>query len=132
MNRPKSLRDVAERVLQFKTGFDQTLRDFLHQFNLDGRPATSLMEEPRYMQFASGVDSEKGLLQDAMLAALAEHFCTIAQVEPPEWCHEITRFLNTPWFALDSDEGKVFLMCETPPSFKKRNIFITGDSFTVA
>lgn len=64
---------------------------------------------------------------NAMFAASAEHLARLANIRPPEWCHESWRNLKDPYFAAKSDKMRVVLLVQSPAAFRIRNLFISVD-----
>lgn len=65
---------------------------------------------------------------NAYLAALAESLCREADLEPPKWISKPAYFLERPYFAGDLENVKAILINESPAVFRKRNLFVSGDS----
>ena len=81
-NRPQSLYEVAERTLSGHE-FDATVREFLDEFySHPMQRQVMINEEPPSL---SG-------LQDAYLAAVAEHLAERWQIAAPNWVNNKNRF----------------------------------------
>lgn len=55
------------------------------------------------------------------ISAMIEHVCVNAQIEPPKW---LAQGLPEPFFGSDLLSLRLYLLTVSPPSFRKRNIFI--------
>lgn len=113
---PFSLDEVAradslDRPLRF--------REFLDQFHLaDDRSRPSMVaSEP------CGTGDETW---DVHLAATAEHLCLKAGIDVPDWTRK--RHLEEPWFAAKSDDMRLILFVQSPPAFRRRNLFVSIDA----
>ena len=115
--RPESLCEVAERAASGQP-FDPVLREFLDEFytHPDSREAM-IVDEPRSV----------GLLQDAYLAAVAEHLAERWRLRCPDWVNEGHRFLHRPFFASGLESLKATLLVESPVAFRRRMIFVGAD-----
>lgn len=60
----------------------------------------------------------------ALAAALAEHLCVLRQLVPPSWTQVIVEVL--PWWFVAGDGFNALALRESPPSFARRGIFVTG------
>lgn len=119
--RPKTLAEVATRVIAGAT-FRMELADFLDEF-YQSPTATALHDEPPRM-------SEKvaeGHRKDTYLAAVAEHLCRQYRFPTGEWVWSDDLKLKTPHFAYQSDEARIFLLADSPPAFKGRNLFVSSN-----
>lgn len=69
---------------------------------------------------------------DAFVAALAEHLCIEAAIEPPKWTSEPGRYLDEIWFAggcFDFDRART--IATTPSAFWRHGIWLPRDELTV-
>jgi hypothetical protein len=57
------------------------------------------------------------------IAAMVETASTRAGVRPPSWTEEIPP-LDTPWFASTLMSLRVHLLCNSPPAYRRRNLFV--------
>jgi len=62
---------------------------------------------------------------DALVAALAEHLCVERGLTPPGWTQE-PREARPWWFVADHPGFMAMAMRESPISFARRGVFITG------
>lgn len=61
---------------------------------------------------------------DAMLAAVAEHLCRIANRRPPRWVFSPDRYLDTPWWVSTLGSAKRRARANTPVPFRRRGVMI--------
>jgi len=120
--RPQSLAEVAALA---RTGesFDFALRHFLDEFNLQP-DAGRLREEPVRL---AGVIAD-GERWDAYLAATAETLADERGFAVPQWVWQEERKLHRPWFALPWSGLRAILLLESPPAFRARNLFVSGNA----
>ena len=57
------------------------------------------------------------------LAAMVETAATRLGVRPPTWVHAIQP-LRVPWFATALESLRLHLLCNSPPAFRRRNLFV--------
>lgn len=57
------------------------------------------------------------------VAAMVETAIHRKQLKPPEWVADIAP-LDEPWFATKLKSLRLHLLCESPPAFRRRNLFI--------
>jgi hypothetical protein len=115
--RPASLREVAARVLAGHA-FDPALREFLDEFYRHaGHRQAMIADQPQSI----------GVLQDAYLAAVAEHLAERWRLRCPEWVNDAERFLHRPFFAGGLENLKATLLVESPVAFRRRMIFVGAD-----
>ena len=57
------------------------------------------------------------------LAATVEHAAAIHGVDPPRWVVSVTG-LDAPWFASPLKSLRLYLLTQSPPAFRRRNLFI--------
>jgi hypothetical protein len=122
MSRPQSTAEVARRAISRKQEFDPACREFLdawQSMDADGRVA-ALADEPAAV----------GQVQDAYLAALAEHFALSERIAVPSWTEEPHRFLTDPFFSGGLERLKAILLVESPLAFRRRLIFISADGLS--
>jgi hypothetical protein len=102
-------------------------RDFLDGFY--EAPAVSKLEaEPTDL---AGILKDGGQA-NAYLAALAEYVARTHGLTVPRWSLDPSRVAIQPLFAMESYEARMFLLLESPPEFRARNIFISADALTRA
>jgi hypothetical protein len=73
----------------------------------------------------------EGRLADATLAAYAEWLCTRICTPPPAWCFEPERSATEPWFAEEGPRARLFALRDTPPAFKRRNLYTAAPDLPV-
>lgn len=120
-DRPHSLREIAERAEDF-SHFGYEFADWLHTVRtLRSAPQilASIEEEPPLLlkRFPEGNTS------DAWLAAYAEHISHHLGVTPPDWTRTTARIAREPWFSTDGKHTRLLALRDSPPAFKKRNLF---------
>lgn len=121
--RPNSLNDVAYRVNEYGHTFNSTLREFLDEFyRHPEHHAVRLQEEPER------IDE----IEDAYLAAVAEHLSQCWQVPCPDWVSKPYRFLHRPYFAGGLESLKATLLVESPVAFRRRMIFVSANALSRA
>jgi hypothetical protein len=119
--RPQSLAEVAVRSDSLER-FGRELADWLHTVRaLGSRPALArtITDAPALLagRFAEGA------LADATLAAYADLLAARIGVVPPAWCFGPERIAPEPWFADAGPRGRTLALRDTPPAFKRRNLF---------
>ncbi len=122
MKRPQSIAEVAQRTLAGAQKFDPAVREFVDAWQsmaADARPNSIQMEPERI-----------GLLEDAYLAALAEHLALGAKFPPPDWTEQTQGFLREPFFAGGLESLKPTLLVESPLAFRRQLIFISADGLS--
>jgi hypothetical protein len=127
--RPQTLAEVAARADSLAR-FGHELADWLHTVRtLGSRPAlarTIAAAPPRLApRFADGA------LADATLAAYAEYLSSRIGVTPPAWCMEEERIAPEPWFADAGSRARLRALRDTPPAFKRRNLFTAAPDLPV-
>lgn len=125
--RPKTLGDVA-RLTAAGGHFDMCLANFLDEFYL-APAAAALSETPPLLAPQFG---EIGQVQDAYLAAAAEHLASAYHLEVPSWVTDETRWLHRPWFASQLAALRGVLLLESPPAFRSRNLFVSENALSRA
>jgi hypothetical protein len=73
---------------------------------------------------------ERGHEKDVYLAAVAEHLGRQYQFTIGEWAFSSDLSLDKPSFAYQSRAGRIFLLRDSPPAFKARNLFVTANVLT--
>jgi hypothetical protein len=122
MKRPQSIAEIAERTLAGAQDFDPAVREFVDtwQFMTTAARPNSIRMEP----------AQIGPLEDAYLAALAEHLALGAKISAPDWTEQPQRFLREPFFAGGLESLKPILLVESPLAFRRRLIFISADGLS--
>lgn len=64
---------------------------------------------------------------DALIAAVVEHLSVKRGLVPPSWT-QVAREA-TPWWFVAGDRFRALALRESPPSFARRGIFVTGGAF---
>jgi hypothetical protein len=120
--RPLSIAEIAERAASGAQLFDLAVREFLDSWQ--GFPPAdrteALAEEPPPV----------GRVEDAYLAALAEHLASGARIDAPAWTEAPNRFLREPFFSGGLESLKAILIVESPSAFRRRLIFISADGLS--
>lgn len=120
-SRPSSLAEVATRADSLER-FGHELADWLHTLRaLGSRPAlaASIADAPVLL---AGRFPE-GALADATLAAYADLLAERAGLAPPSWCFAAERVAPEPWFASTGPRSRLLALRDSPPAFKRRNLF---------
>lgn len=118
--RPRSLAEVVEWGSALGER-DAWFREFLDEFYLAPDAATRaamLAEEPALIDARA----------NAYLAATAEQLAAEYGLPCPAWVNEKERFLETPWYPLDLKSLRPIFDAESPPAFRRRNIFVDGSA----
>jgi hypothetical protein len=120
--RPLSIAEIAERVGNSSQNFDLAVREFIDSWSAmaPAERREALVEEPVPV----------GRVEDAYLAALAEHLATRTGLDAPGWTEKPGRFLREPFFAGGLESLKAILIVESPSAFRRRLIFITADGLS--
>lgn len=127
--RPSTLAEIAVRADSLGR-FGRELADWLHTLRACGsRPAllAAIRDEPAMLagKFAEGA------LADATLAAYADLLATRIGVAPPAWAFAPTRVAPEPWFAVNGPRSRLLALRDSPPEFKRRNLFTTAPDLPV-
>jgi hypothetical protein len=122
MTRPESIAEIARRAATHAQGFDAACRELLDAWqSMDaGKRIAALAEEPAPI----------GHVQDAYLAALAEHLALSERLPVPAWSDAPRRFLTEPFFSGGLESLKATLLAESPLAFRRRLIFISADGLS--
>jgi len=117
--RPRALEEVALRVAAGEQSFDPALREFLDVYyaNPSEREA-AIRQQPRPLD----------ALQDAWLAAVAEHLARTDHLEIPYWAETQGLDLRHPFFAGNLQSLKARLTVESPTAFRRRMLFVSKDA----
>lgn len=125
--RPKSLAEVA-CLTAAGDSFDRSLANFLDEFYAN--PTLEALEKvPRRLETIAGAT---GRIQDAYLAATSEELARAFNLPSPEWAKEDGRQLHSPWFASPLASLRAVLLLESPPAFRCRNLFVSGNALSRA
>lgn len=119
--RPQTLRDVAARSRSF-ADFGREFQDWLHTLRtLRSRPAITeaIAEEPEFLD----IHFPEGATADAWLAAYAEHISAAFKLPVPVWTKNVARVANQPWFESNTPALRMMALRDTPPAFKRRNLY---------
>jgi hypothetical protein len=125
--RPSSLFQVAQGTLG-GDDFDRCLANFLDGYYASPN-VEALSPEPELLAPRLG---ELGQVQDAYLAATAEHLACLHGFTIPAWTMSDERKLNRPWFASGLGALRALLLLESPTAFRSRNLFISENALTRA
>lgn len=118
---PQTLAEVADRAESLEH-FGRELADWLHTVGtLSSRPALAraIADAPKRL---AGRFPE-GALADATLAAYADLLAERIRTAPPAWCFEPDRISPEPWFAVSTPRARLLALRDSPPAFKRRNLF---------
>lgn len=119
--RPRSLPEVAARVLNGGQRFDPAVLEFLDYFYADASDLSACIAEP---------PPAVGVIEDAYLAAVAEHLALSYDLPVPSWTEEPNRSLHRPFFAGGVESLKAILIAESPTAFRRRLIFVSADALS--
>jgi hypothetical protein len=125
--RPRSLAEVAE-LARGGDSFDHCLANFLDEFQA-APSASALMPVPVLLAVSLG---ESGRVQDAYLAATADHLACLQGIPVPAWALADERKLRRPWFASQLAALRAVLILESPAAFRSRNLFVSENALTRA
>lgn len=120
-SRPVTLAELAARADTLDR-FGRELADWLHGLRaLGSRPAlvAAIQDEPVLLAGRFG----EGALADATLAAYADLLATRIGARPPAWVLAPGRVAPEPWFAVEGPRSRLLALRDTPPEFKRRNLF---------
>ena len=67
---------------------------------------------------------------DVYLAAVAEYLAERIGVPCPKWAEK--RSLRYPWFTNPSEFLRAVLLVESPPPFRRRNLFVSENAMSRA
>lgn len=119
--RPTTLAEIAVRADSLAR-FGRELADWLHMVRaLGSRPAlaATIAEAPALL---AGRFPE-GKLADATLAAYADLLAARTGIAPPAWAFGSERVSPEPWFAVEGPRSRLLALRDSPPAFKRRNLF---------
>jgi hypothetical protein len=120
--RPRTIAGIAERTVADASTFDRSVREFLDSWQSmnPSERDNAIRSEPVSI----------GMVQDAYVAALAEHLALGGKRIVPEWTRGPSRFLREPFFAGGLESLKAILLVESPLAFRRRLIFISADALS--
>lgn len=121
--RPTTLAEVA-RLAVGGDSFDRCLANFLDDFRA-APTALALSATPALLAPGQG---ERGIVQDAYLAATAEHLACLHGLPVPAWAMADERRLSRPWFASSLAALRAVLILESPAAFRSRNLFVSENA----
>jgi hypothetical protein len=122
VKRPRTIAEIARQANAGEQKVDPAIREFLDEWqgmSLSVRTA-ALAEEP----------CSVGKVQDAYLAALAEHLALSARIDVPAWTENESKFLTEPFFSGGLESLKATLLVESPLAFRRRLIFISANGLS--
>jgi len=125
--RPQSLAEVAA-LAAGGDSFDRCLANFLDDFYA-APTAAALAAVPPLLD---PLDPELGRIRDAYLAATAEELARSFHLPSPGWALAEDRQLKRPWFASSLAGLRAVLLLESPPGFRARNLFVSGNALSRA
>jgi len=123
--RPKTLAEVA-RLTSGGSAFDLCLANFLDEF-YSAPNDSALTETPELLAARLG---DLGRVQDAYLAATAEHLAAAYHLVIPAWVVDDARRLRRPWFASQLESLRAVLLVESPATFRSRNLFVSENALS--
>ncbi len=124
MKRPGSLVEIAKRATN-SDEFGFLIREFLDEF-YEKRDSGILQEEPQSLR---DLFQDQGRA-DAYLAAMADHLARSMGQLCPRWALAPERTLAMPYFSMQSEAGRLFLLTDAPRAFRQRNLFINRDALS--
>lgn len=66
---------------------------------------------------------------DAALAGTAEHFAREAEIAPPGWVEQPSRFVEPWWFVASAPTLEAYVLAHTPAVFARHGVFIAREVF---
>ncbi len=124
LTRPQSLAEIA-RETTGPRDFNTLLAEFLDEFNADSSFAR-IEDEPARMVGRF----DKAEVADVELAAVADAMAERIGMACPPWAEK--RSMPHPCFAYDDEELNALLLRESPPAFRKRNLFVSENALSRA
>ena len=124
INRISTLREVSE-VAATSGEFGFALKDFLDGFYASPN-AADLTDAPPPLATALS----DGVRLDAYLAAVAERLSREHRWAVPSWTRDPSRYLETPWFGMQSHGARMILLEKSPAAFRVRNIFVSANALS--
>lgn len=120
--RPNCIAEIGRRAATGAQPFDMAVREFLD--------AWQAMDEAAKRDAIGDEPCLLGHVQDAYLAALAEHLALLDRLAAPVWSEQPRRFLQAPFFAGGLESLKATLLVESPLAFRRRLIFISANALS--
>ncbi len=119
---PETIAEIGRRAASGAQPFDVAVREFLDCWQALNQTSklSAIASEPCHL----------GCVQDAYLAALAEHLAELDRLPAPAWSEHPMRFLETPFFAGGLQSLKATLLVESPIAFRRRLIFISANALS--
>lgn len=119
--RPTTLLEVSRRSRSGEQNFDDAVREFLDNFYAaPERRSAALKARPEPV----------GAVQDAYLAAVAEHLARCFALPVPKWSETHGNTLTRPFFAGGLEALKAILTAESPAAFRRRLLFVSRDALS--
>ena len=125
--RPGTLAEVAQFTVSGES-FDLCIANFLDEFYA-APSAARLSTEPNLL---APMLADPGRVQDAYLAAVAEHLAYTHGFPIPTWAGNKNRKLHRPWFASQLAGLRAVLILESPAAFRARNLFVSENALSRA
>ena len=120
--KPDSIAEIGHRAVSGTQPFDVAVREFLDCWQT--------MDEDAKLNAIRAEPCRIERVQDAYLAALAEHLAHLDRLPAPGWSGQSERFLETPYFAGGLQSLKATLIVESPSAFRRRLIFISANALS--
>ena len=119
---PNCIAGIGRRTATGLQPFDLAVREFLDSWQALDMPAKrdAIRDEPCRI----------AAVEDAYLAALAEHLAQMDCLPVPDWVERPDRFLTAPFFAGGLQSLKATLLVESPLAFRRRLIFISANALS--
>ena len=119
---PDSIAEISRQAVSGVQPFDFAVREFLDCWQT--------MDEAAKRKAIAAEPCRVKRLEDAYLAALAEHLAQMDRLPVPEWTGHAERFLEAPFFAGGLESLKATLIVESPAAFRRRLIFISANALS--
>jgi hypothetical protein len=117
---PKTIAEVAHRVVAGEDAFDRILREFLDHFYTATSESRALALQAR----PEPIDA----LHDAYIAATAEHLARRWNLAVPSWTEDHGFALKRPHYSGGLESLKAILTAESPTAFRRRLLFVSADA----
>lgn len=111
--------ELARRVIAGEQDFDLALREFIDTFDGLAEGHSAAIAEP---------PARLPPLEDAYLAATAEHLARMHGLPVPDWAETRGLDLQRPYFAGGLESLKALLHVESPTAFRRRMLFVSGNA----
>jgi len=113
--RPQSLAEAVAAIGDDREALPRAVAEFLDAFYTHPRiRADAVRQEP----------ARVATIEDAWLAAVAEHLARLWGLDIPDWVEKPHRFLDRAYFAGGLESLKPILLAESPLAFRRRQIFV--------